>query len=345
MSWQSSLGRMEAEEREWRKGTRRLRPFLKAAKIRPRGFSRRLQRLATDLGADEAFGKAAGKRREHHGVEVAEATLRRCVLGPARRMARQADGAGACTRLKAQGPDWIIASAEGTMLPVVRTQEAPAGADRRKHRKLAWEEMRLVAARPQGQARANYAARLGDASDAGQRWSQVAGLSGWALNTRIHAVGDGAGWIARQAQERFGASHRYTLDLYHVCEYIAAAAPEPAASKEYVAQAREALRQNRSGQVIGQWRERMEPPERPEEQAPVRQAVRHLENRRDQLDYAFAIKHGLPVGSGMIESGHRHVLQARLKRSGTWWSPQNLHDMAQLRVTRSNNLWHAYWHN
>jgi hypothetical protein len=28
----------------------------------------------------------------------------------------------------------------------------------------------------------------------------------------------------------------------------------------------------------------------------------------------------LPIGSGMIESGHRHVLQQRIERAGTWWT-------------------------
>jgi hypothetical protein len=31
------------------------------------------------------------------------------------------------------------------------------------------------------------------------------------------------------------------------------------------------------------------------------------------------LKLGLPIGSGMIESGHRHVLHARLKKAGAAW--------------------------
>ena len=39
-------------------------------------------------------------------------------------------------------------------------------------------------------------------------------------------------------------------------------------------------------------------------------AYRYLNNRRDCLDYKSALKNDLPIGSGLIESGHRHVLQA-----------------------------------
>jgi hypothetical protein len=52
-------------------------------------------------------------------------------------------------------------------------------------------------------------------------------------------------------------------------------------------------------------------------QAPVRAAHRYLSGRRDQLDYAGARARGLPIGSGEIESGHRHVIQQRLNPAPT----------------------------
>ena len=81
----------------------------------------------------------------------------------------------------------------------------------------------------------------------------------------------------------------------------------------------------------------------PDELAPVRCALRYLSNRLEQVDYPRALANDLPIGSGLIESGHRHVLQARLKRAGTAWLMQNAHDLAQLRVLRSNSRWDEYW--
>ena len=53
-----------------------------------------------------------------------------------------------------------------------------------------------------------------------------------------------------------------------------------------------------------------------DEQAPIRTAHRHFSNRSEQLDYPSALKKDLPIGSGLIEGAHRHVLQKRLKLVG-----------------------------
>jgi hypothetical protein len=77
----------------------------------------------------------------------------------------------------------------------------------------------------------------------------------------------------------------------------------------------------------------------------VRDACRYVKERRNHLDYAAARHHKLPIGSGEIESGHRHVIQQRLKLSGAWWKEINLEPMLQLRVARANQLWAPYWAN
>ncbi len=52
---------------------------------------------------------------------------------------------------------------------------------------------------------------------------------------------------------------------------------------------------------------------------------------------------GLPIGSGLIEAGHKHVLEARLKISGAAWLTSNAETVAQLRVLRSNDRWSELW--
>ncbi len=133
---------------------------------------------------------------------------------------------------------------------------------------------------------------------------------------RSMASGDGAPWIAaqacpplgRRARVQFGTQGRYTLDLYHGCDYLTAAAPDPAHAKPFVDPLREALRASDHPSVLAALRPREEPLACPDEKAPVRAALRYLGNRTDQLDYAYALAHDLPVGSGLIESGHKHVL-------------------------------------
>lgn len=79
------------------------------------------------------------------------------------------------------------------------------------------------------------------------------------------------------------------------------------------------------------------------EKESVRECYRYLTNRLDQLNYLDALLDGLPIGSGEIESGHRHVVQKRLKRAGSWWKEDNAEVMLQLLTLRTNGLWSSYW--
>ena len=89
--------------------------------------------------------------------------------------------------------------------------------------------------------------------------------------------------------------------------------------------------------------EHEEPEGTPEEEAPVRAARRHLANRRENLDYKRALEQDLPIGSRLVKSGNKHLLQARLKQAGSAWNAHNADAIAQLRVLRSNCLWDAFW--
>lgn len=303
------------------------------------GSSRRVQRALTDFGADEAFAAAARKFKEHYGVEVGASRARSTTLQHAHRLA--AKQPAPVRALPAQGAEVIIGEADGTMVPIVETASAPAGADRRKHRKLFWQEARLVAAQAKGSATIHYEATLQGVEAAGDLWENAVRAAGRGLQSFVHGVGDGAGWIAEQCLRRFGPNASYLLDLCHVGDYLSAAAgPTPG---PIVAQQRELLRANRSAEVLAQLRPRLEPSELPDELAPVRCAVRYLENRPGQLDYAGALARELPIGSGLIESAHRHVLQKRLKLAGAWWTAANVHAMCQLRTCRANARFDAYW--
>ena len=328
-------------EQLWRRGTHTHRPFRTAAQVQSRGCSRRLQRALTDFGADHAFAEAAKKVQEHYGVSVPVERVRTVTLHHAHALAAPAPQP--VRTLPAHGAERIVAEADGTMVPIVDTSAAPPGADRRKYRQVRYQEARLVAAQAHGTVTTHYGATLHDVTDTGLRWAQCVHAAGWGLNTQIHALGDGAPWIAEQARIQFGAQGRYTLDLYHGCDYLAAAAPDPDHAKPFVAPLREALRASDHPRVLATLRAREEPPGWPDEKAPVRAALRYLGNRTDQLDYAYALAHDLPVGSGLIESGHRHVLQARIKKAGAWWTDINVHALCQLRTLRANRQWNKYW--
>src|SRR5205085_2139083 len=70
---------------------------------------------------------------------------------------------------------------------------------------------------------------------------------------------------------------------------------------------------------------------------------RYLSERHDCLDYAAARAAELPIGSGEVESGHRHVIQRRLKVAGAWWNQINAQAMLNLRTARANRHWSQHW--
>ncbi len=46
---------------------------------------------------------------------------------------------------------------------------------------------------------------------------------GFSENTSVHGVGDGAVWIPEQGEKIAGRQYKHLIDLYHLCEYLAAA--------------------------------------------------------------------------------------------------------------------------
>jgi hypothetical protein len=79
------------------------------------------------------------------------------------------------------------------------------------------------------------------------------------------------------------------------------------------------------------------------EETPPEECYRYINNRKHSLDYKSALEKNLPIGSGEVESGHRHVIQKRLKIAGAWWRPMNAEYMLSLRVLRANNDGEDYW--
>ena len=52
-------------------------------------------------------------------------------------------------------------------------------------------------------------------------------------------------------------------------------------------------------------------PENGQQETPVRDAHRYINQRKDNLNYQGAQQRKLPIGSGEIESAHRHLIQKR----------------------------------
>ena len=307
--------------------------------MQPRACSLRLQRLACDFALEEPLGRAVTRLHEHHGVTLAPSTVRTLTLRHAGALRDEQLTRPAVRTLPSRGAAQIVVESDGTMLPHV--EFAPGSGDRRKRRRVAWRETRLLAAQADGQTQTYYAVSCGELAETAAQWLHTARQAGWAADSYLHAVGDGAEWIARLSETCFGAQGRYLLDLYHVSEYLAAAAP--ADQPDFLSRQKAHLCAGQAAAVIAALATRLEPADTPDPAAPVRAAHRYLSNRPDQLDYPTAITRRLPLGSGLIESGHRHLLHKRLKIPGGAWLRPNAEAIAHARAVRANGGWSSYW--
>lgn len=309
--------------------------------VRPRGRSRRLERVLTDFGCEHSFRQAAARVLEHYGFELNASAAREATLTHARRAEQllQKEYAQPYRALPAEGANFVVAEADGSMICTV------ASGPRQGRRPRDWKEIRLTAAQALGRSQTIYGATFGDVDEVGRRWGHCARRAGRGLHSQIHALGDGAEWIRRQTRHVFGEQGLFLCDYFHVSAYLAAAALtcRPKNPEGWRKTQQQRLKRGALAKVIDALAAHLEPPEVPEELAPVRHGHRYLNHRTDCLDYPRALRLGLPIGSGMIESGHRHVLQARLKKAGAAWLIDTADKIANLRVLRANGQWLSLW--
>jgi Uncharacterised protein family (UPF0236) len=305
--------------------------------IKAHGYSKRLQRVLVDFGAESSFAKSVARLQEHYGISVPTSSVRKQTLAHGRRMVSIPDAK------HAKAASQVITQMDGSMIPVM---QPGSGEDGRQGKTLFWREVKLCCARSKGQAQAYYAATLGSAETAGWVWREIAQACGLKPKTQVHAVGDGAPWILDKFKDNFGWQGSYLLDFYHVSQYLAAAAPpykHSARQKQWLRRQQGRLLNNQPEKVLKSLAGRLEPKETTE--APIRAAYDYITTRVAHLDYLSARKGELPIGSGEVESGHGHVIQDRLKLSGCWWKEVNAAAILNLRVARANNLWQTYWSN
>jgi len=97
----------------------------------------------------------------------------------------------------------------------------------------------------------------GDLSEVAAQGEHTARQAGWASPSAIHAVGDGAEWIARLTKQCFGTRGYFLLDLFHVSEYLAAAAPPD--QPDYLARQKTRLCAGEHAAVLAELATRLEP--------------------------------------------------------------------------------------
>jgi hypothetical protein len=75
----------------------------------------------------------------------------------------------------------------------------------------------------------------------------------------------------------------------------------------------------------------------------LEEKLAYLRKREDQMQYPTYQAEGWPIGSGIVESANKLVVEDRLKGSGMRWAPEHVNPLLGLRNIVFNDRWDEAW--
>ena len=240
------------------------------------------------------------------------------------------------------GPDRLVVSADGAMIPV--RGDRP------------WREVKtLVIGEPVPATAADgtpiiqtqklsYFSRMTDATTFADRALVETHRRGLTNADAVAAVADGAAWIQGFVDLHCPGAVRI-LDVPHACGYLAQLGDlvygaGSNASQAWQAAQREQLTTLGATPVLTTIATLAVPAAHADAFAT---AQAYLTTRQAQMDYPAFQADGWPIGSGMVESANKLVVEARMKGSGMHWAAGNVDGMLALRNAVCNDRWEEVW--
>lgn len=164
---------------------------------------------------------------------------------------------------------------------------------------------------------------------------------------RVVAVQDGALWIQSFIDYHCPRAVR-VIDFAHAQAYVASVGraihgAESEAFRQWYARMSKQLGHQPPQRTVNELRLlQRQHADHPEGEA-IELAIRYLERRLPMIDYPHFRRQQIPIGSGNVESGHKVVMQRRMKQAGMRWAEANLNPMLALRLALCNQRWQANW--
>jgi len=236
------------------------------------------------------------------------------------------------------GPDTAVVSVDGAMVPLV-------GGD--------WAEVKTLAVgvveppdrdQPAAITDLSYVSRLVDAQQFQTDTLGELHRRGIERAGQVVAVTDGAAWIQGWIDFHCPRAAR-VLDFAHAAQRLAvlgqAEGPTAtAASRAWFATIRHQLKAEGMAAILAAVTAvaagHPDPVARDEHLA-------YLRKRVDQMAYPTFQAAGWPIGSGIVESANKLVVEARLKGAGMHWARASVNPMLVLRNAVCNDRWRAVW--
>ena len=160
-------------------------------------------------------------------------------------------------------------------------------------------------------------------------------------------LSDGGRGLWRLFEEQFSSSATGILDFYHAAQNLwksAAAWLDGRTTKahRWFAWARHRLRHGNPDGVLADLAEALDVEGLPDTARDTLTTVyAYLERHREHIDYAMYKELGLPLGSGMVESACKWLIQQRFKGVGMRWSEDGFNHLVHLRLAWVNGRFEA----
>lgn len=290
------------------------------------------------------YARACQMLEEVLGIQVSEPTVRRGTqragtLYAARQTAqsRQTKPAEAA----ATSCEKLVISTDGAYVPLVKGE---------------WAEVRTVAigqVKEQVTTQAeheihtcqiSYFSRMTDAETFGDVAEVEMRRRGVSQAKAVCAVTDGADWI-----QGFIDLHRpdavRVLDFPHAAHHLhllleALQQAGVALPKRAFDRSLHILKHRGPGLLL-RWYDRL--PAAYKELESVQRQIQYFRKRVLLMQYPQYQRDGWPLGSGMVESANKLVVQARLKGAGMHWAPIHVNPMLALRTAVCSERWQEAW--
>lgn len=177
-------------------------------------------------------------------------------------------------------------------------------------------------------------------SEFAQRVERETQRRGFDKASRQVVIGDGAKWIWNLADELFPNAIQI-IDLFHAKGTISNAAKAIfGADSDFGAQWAKDRRDDLEAGKLDVIIEKLEPLLQKAKEA--RQCRAYLINNRARLNYPYFRRLGLSTSSGIVESGCKHVIGARVKQSGMHWTVRGANDIIALRCSMLSDRFEVF---
>jgi hypothetical protein len=246
----------------------------------------------------------------------------------------------------------LVVGADGVMVPFRPAGGQPTG-------KTRWHEIKVGVLARVGPHRPRNSkvvsqlhprrlvAVLGDIEALKPRLWLEAVRQGIRTAPQVVWLSDGARGLWRLYDERLAAYATGILDFYHAVQYLWKGAAawldgRTTQARRWFGWARHRLRHGQPDGVLADLVEALEVEGLPATTRDTLMALyAYLDRHRDHIDYAQYKDLGLPIGSGMVESACKWLIQQRFKGVGMRWSEDGFNHLLHLRLAWVNGSFEA----